>query len=61
VNTLQTVTHFVGAVLIANFISEEWDYRSLWRAGGSWGSAISLRRSWKWASSSPYFTSSLLC
>ncbi|CAM9455028.1 unnamed protein product [Hapterophycus canaliculatus] len=31
VNALQTVAHFSGAVLIANFITEEWDYRSLWR------------------------------
>lgn len=30
-NALQTVAHFVGAILIANFISEEWDYRYLWR------------------------------
>lgn len=30
-NVLQTVAHFVGAILIANFISEEWDYRYLWR------------------------------
>ncbi|CAM9624450.1 unnamed protein product [Ascophyllum nodosum] len=30
VNTLQTVAHFAGAVLIAHFISEEWHYRSLW-------------------------------
>lgn len=31
VNAFQTVAHFAGAVLIASFISEEWDYRSLWR------------------------------
>lgn len=31
VNAIQTVAHFVGAILIANFISEEWDYRYLWQ------------------------------
>ncbi|CAM9277329.1 unnamed protein product [Scytosiphon promiscuus] len=34
VNALQTVAHFCGAILIANFISEEWDYRSLWHIVG---------------------------
>ncbi|CAM9486769.1 unnamed protein product [Ectocarpus sp. 12 AP-2014] len=34
VNALQTVAHFSGAVLIAHFISETWDYRCLWQIVG---------------------------
>ncbi|CAM9700137.1 unnamed protein product [Choristocarpus tenellus] len=30
VNVLQTIVHFFGGVLVAQFIAEEWDYRLYW-------------------------------